>query len=150
NMASLTRSRPVSGRRRWGAAPRSRFSTMGFSTRDILAGKVGCGGPFRQRLRPSVDIHSVHWPPDRWVGVGATTASAPPRIHGRNTLTRIRSRVGLAMLAAAALFIVPAANASAALIETSPCDGSTLTQAFARFGDSNFYKLVPGGDFEGS
>jgi hypothetical protein len=54
------------------------------------------------------------------------------------------------MLAAAALFIFPAANASAGLIETSACDGATLSQAFSRFGDSNYYKLVPGGDFEGS
>jgi hypothetical protein len=61
----------------------------------------------------------------------------------------IRTKAGLA-LAAAALFILPAANASAALIDTSPCDGATLTQPFADFGDNAFYKIVPGGDFEGS
>src|SRR3954447_19460556 len=61
----------------------------------------------------------------------------------------IRSKAGLA-LAAAVLFILPVANASAALIETSPFDGATLTQPFARFRDNAFYKLVPGGDFEGS
>jgi hypothetical protein len=65
-------------------------------------------------------------------------------------MTRIRSRAGLATLATAALLILPAANASAALIQTSACDGATLTQAFSRFGDPAYYKLVPGGDFEGS
>lgn len=41
-------------------------------------------------------------------------------------------------------------SASAALISTSACDNSTLTQPFARWGDMAPYKLVPGGDFEGS
>jgi hypothetical protein len=50
-----------------------------------------------------------------------------------------------------ALVCVPAANARAAgLINTDPCDNATLTQPFAPWGDSNTYKLVPGGDFEGS
>jgi hypothetical protein len=40
--------------------------------------------------------------------------------------------------------------AQASLISTGACDNSTLTQPFARFGDSNSYKLVPGSDFEGS
>jgi hypothetical protein len=54
------------------------------------------------------------------------------------------------MLATAALSILPAAGASAALIDTSACDTAATSQAFARFGDSSSYKLVPGGDFEGS
>jgi hypothetical protein len=65
-------------------------------------------------------------------------------------LTRIRSRVGVAMLAAAALFILPAASASAALIDTSACDDSALSQPFAGVGDYAYYKLAPGGDFEGA
>ena len=47
---------------------------------------------------------------------------------------------------------IPAASAAchAALINTDPCDNATLTQPFLPWGDSNSYKLVPGGDFEGS
>ncbi len=46
---------------------------------------------------------------------------------------------------------IPAASAHATgLINTDPCDNATLTQPFLQWGDSNSYKLVPGGDFEGS
>jgi hypothetical protein len=41
-----------------------------------------------------------------------------------------------------------AAPAQAALFSTSSCDSSALTQPFAQFGDTNDYKLIPGGDFE--
>lgn len=41
-----------------------------------------------------------------------------------------------------------ATPAQAALINTAACDGATLTQPFAQFGDTNGYKLVPGGSFE--
>ena len=55
------------------------------------------------------------------------------------------------LVGAAALVCVPVASARAStLINTDPCDNATLTQPFAGFGDSNYYKLVPGGDFEGS
>ncbi len=55
------------------------------------------------------------------------------------------------LVGALALVCVPAASARAAgLVNTDPCDKSTLSQPFAQFGDSNSYKLVPGGDFEGS
>ena len=53
-----------------------------------------------------------------------------------------------AVTATAAFAIVPAASASASLIDTSACDGAQLSQPFAAFGDNAFYKLVPGGDFE--
>jgi hypothetical protein len=43
-----------------------------------------------------------------------------------------------------------AGPAQAALISTDSCDNATLTQPFAGWGDSGQYKLVPGGDFEGS
>src|SRR4051794_8433758 len=75
-------------------------------------------------------------------------AGRPRAFEPKETMTSIRSRAGLAILAAAALFILPAANASAALVEPSPCEGARLSQSFARFGDSAYYKLVPGGDFE--
>ena len=54
------------------------------------------------------------------------------------------------LVGALALGCVPAASAKAALISTDPCDNAKLTQPFLAWGDSNSYKLVPGGDFEGS
>ena len=55
------------------------------------------------------------------------------------------------LVGALALVCIPAASANATpLISTDACDNATLTQPFAPFGDSNSYKLVPGGDFEGS
>jgi hypothetical protein len=55
------------------------------------------------------------------------------------------------LVGALALICIPAASANAAaLINTDACDSAALTQPFAQFNDSNYYKLVPGGDFEGS
>jgi hypothetical protein len=48
------------------------------------------------------------------------------------------------------LAAVYTAPARAALITTGLCDKSTLSQPFLRLGDTNSYKLVPGGDFEGT
>jgi hypothetical protein len=56
----------------------------------------------------------------------------------------------LGLLGALALAVLPAASANAALISTDACDNATLTQPFLPFGDSNDYKLAPGGDFEAS
>ena len=53
-------------------------------------------------------------------------------------------------IAAAALSVTGAGPAQAALIRTGACDTSSLTQPFRAWGDGNSYKLVPGGDFEGS
>jgi hypothetical protein len=64
--------------------------------------------------------------------------------------TRLWGKTALTLAATAALALLPAAGASAALIDTSDCDGAQLTQPFSRWSDSNFYKLAPGGDFEGS
>jgi hypothetical protein len=55
----------------------------------------------------------------------------------------------LGLVGGLALAILPAASARAALISTDPCDNATLTQPFQAWGDSNYYKLVPGGDFNG-
>jgi hypothetical protein len=61
-----------------------------------------------------------------------------------------RRRLLLAgLLGGLALAVLPAASARAALINTDSCDNAALTQPFAPWGDGNFYKLVPGGDFEG-
>jgi hypothetical protein len=56
----------------------------------------------------------------------------------------------LTLAAAAAFAVLPAAGASADLINTSDCDGAALSQPFAAWGDSAQYKLLPGGNFEGS
>jgi hypothetical protein len=59
--------------------------------------------------------------------------------------------LGLAAgLASLVLTVGSAAPAQAALISTGACDSSSLTKPFAAWGDSNPYKLLPGGDFEGS
>jgi hypothetical protein len=76
---------------------------------------------------------------------------AAPIHGGRQALpTRLLSKGVLTLAATAALAILPAAGASAALIETSDCDGAPLSQPFAPWGDNASYKLAPGGDFEGS
>ena len=55
------------------------------------------------------------------------------------------------IVGALALVCVPAASAQAAgLVNTDSCDNATLTQPFAPWGDSSYYKLVPGANFEGS
>ena len=56
----------------------------------------------------------------------------------------------LGLLGAVVFAVVPAASAHAALINTDPCDNAKLTQPFLPWADSNQYKLVPGGNFEGS
>ncbi|HJS97179.1 MAG TPA: hypothetical protein VJ741_23120 [Solirubrobacteraceae bacterium] len=61
-----------------------------------------------------------------------------------------RRLLPLGVLGALALAVLPAASAKAALISTDACDNATLSQPFAQFSDSSNYKLVPGGDFEGS
>jgi hypothetical protein len=56
----------------------------------------------------------------------------------------------LGALAAIALAFLHTASAQAELISTDACDNATLTQPFLPWNDSNPYKLVPGGNFEGS
>jgi hypothetical protein len=56
----------------------------------------------------------------------------------------------LGVLGATLVAFLSATSAKAALVSTDPCDNSTLTQPFAAWSDSNSYKLVPGGSFEGS
>ena len=66
-------------------------------------------------------------------------------VSSRRRLTLVGLFGGLA------LALLPAASAHATgLINTAACDNATLTQPFLPWGDSNYYKLVPGGDFEGS
>lgn len=67
----------------------------------------------------------------------------------RKYLWGLRSVALGAVTAGIALAGLPATS-SAALISTGTCDNSTLSQPFAKWGDDNQYKLVPGGNFEGS
>jgi hypothetical protein len=67
------------------------------------------------------------------------------------SLRSTRRLLPLGALGGLALAILPATSAQAAgLINTDQCDNATLTQPFAQWGDTNSYKLVPGGDFEGA
>jgi hypothetical protein len=66
---------------------------------------------------------------------------------------RVKSRTALAAsvtLAALALGATSTAPAQAALVSTSACGEASLSQPFARWGDTSSYELVAGGDFEGS
>jgi hypothetical protein len=64
-------------------------------------------------------------------------------------MTRLFGKGVVTLAAAAAFAVLPAAGASADLINTGLCDGAALSQPFAQFGDDAQYKLLPGGDFEG-
>ncbi len=67
------------------------------------------------------------------------------------SLRTARRVLPVGLLSALALVVLPAASANATgLINTDACDNATLTQPFLQFTDSNQYKMVPGGDFEGS
>lgn len=61
----------------------------------------------------------------------------------------LRSLALGAVTAGIALAGLPATS-SAALISGGACDNSSLSQPFANYGDRNEYKLVTGGNFEGS
>jgi hypothetical protein len=67
------------------------------------------------------------------------------------TTRRLLSTVvsGLA-LSIPALVILPAAASQADVVSVSACDGATLTQPFTPWADYDYYKLAPGGDFEGA
>ncbi|MGD1058589.1 MAG: hypothetical protein ABR992_14380 [Solirubrobacteraceae bacterium] len=69
-----------------------------------------------------------------------------PSPHGQR-----RASIGLAgVLASLVVALSSSAPAQAALVSTSVCNESALSQPFLRWGDSSSYELVPGGDFEGS
>ena len=40
--------------------------------------------------------------------------------------------------------------AQAVVVNLNPCNGATLSQPFAQWGDPSWYELAPGGDFENS
>jgi hypothetical protein len=54
------------------------------------------------------------------------------------------------LLAGLTLALAGSSPAHAAIVATGACDDATLSKPFAKWGDANNYKLIPGGDFEGS
>lgn len=58
------------------------------------------------------------------------------------------ARLAGAVIACLGYAVMSGSPAQAALISTSACDGSVLSQPFAPWGDTNQYKLVPGASFE--
>src|SRR4051812_44823764 len=61
----------------------------------------------------------------------------------------MKNRIVRGLLATAiALLAIPAASASAALVELDACDDAALSKPFQRWADFADYKLAPGGDFE--
>ena len=54
------------------------------------------------------------------------------------------------VLAASALLCLAASSAQAALLSTGACNGESLSEPFARWGDTSPYELASQGDFEGS
>jgi hypothetical protein len=62
-------------------------------------------------------------------------------------LPRLGKIRAASFIAAFVVCILPAASAQAA---TGSCGSSGLTQPFSKWGDTNYYELVPQGSFEGS
>jgi hypothetical protein len=60
-----------------------------------------------------------------------------------------RTRLTGAVIGCLGIAALSGAPAQAALINTDACDSAALTQPFSPWGDTNLYKLVPGGSFEG-
>ena len=75
----------------------------------------------------------------------AITASTSPRPARR--YRSLRSVLATAALSIAALAAAAPASAMSVAPAGSPCN-DVFTQPFTGWGDENFYKLVPGGDFE--
>jgi hypothetical protein len=68
----------------------------------------------------------------------------------RNARCQICSTGIIGVFASVVTALSSAAPAQAALISTSACNESALSQPFLRWGDPSSYELVPGGDFEGT
>ncbi|HEY2769882.1 MAG TPA: hypothetical protein VGI87_04910 [Solirubrobacteraceae bacterium] len=61
----------------------------------------------------------------------------------------VRTAATSVLLAGLAAVVLPGA-ASASVLDFGKCDNSSLSQPFTPWGDSDYYKLAPGGDFEGT
>jgi hypothetical protein len=69
------------------------------------------------------------------------------RVITRRLLVTVASSLALSIPALATL---PTAASQADVVAVNACDGATLTQPFTPWADSDYYKLAPGGDFEGA
>lgn len=61
----------------------------------------------------------------------------------------VRTAATSFLLAGLAAVVLPGA-ASASVLDFGKCDNSNLSQPFTPWGDTDYYKLAPGGDFEGT
>ncbi len=64
----------------------------------------------------------------------------------RRVVGTVSATFACSALAAAAVPL----SAHAALVSVNACDNSALSQPFTPWADSDYYKLAPGGDFEGA
>ena len=73
-------------------------------------------------------------------------------MEGTSHMNGFIRRVCLAAVAASVAAMAFASSASAGILTASAtdCGDESLSQPFARFGDSHQYKIVPGGSFEGA
>ena len=62
----------------------------------------------------------------------------------------LRIAISTLALSVPALAALPVSASQADVVSVSACDGATLTQPFTPWADFDYYKLAPGGDFEGS
>ena len=69
------------------------------------------------------------------------------RVTTRRLLVTVASSFALSI---PALAILPTAASQADVVSVSACDGATLTQPFTPWADYSYYKLAPGGHFDGT
>jgi len=81
--------------------------------------------------------------------VPAYPCISTPRPQRQRRLLGFSLAIASALTGLAATAFLPAA-AQAALISSGACNEAGLSQPFQRWGDSNSYELVPGGNFEGA
>jgi hypothetical protein len=66
------------------------------------------------------------------------------------TVRRLAGTVSASFACSALGIAALPVSAHAALVSLNACDNSALSQPFTPWADSDYYKLAPGGDFEGS
>src|SRR5258708_9561938 len=62
----------------------------------------------------------------------------------------LRIAISTLALSVPALAALPVSPSQADVVSVSACDGASLTQPFTPWADFDYYKLAPGGDFEGT
>jgi hypothetical protein len=61
----------------------------------------------------------------------------------------LRIAISTLAMSVPALAALPVSASQADVVSVSACDGASLTQPFTPWADSDYYKLAPGGSFEG-